>query len=157
MSVEVGAFRELQTGLNAGQIAVLIDTREDEVEDEPRGGLVLHHPRLNAAQQRQLVAGDDSFLRIPPALNENLRRLRKLRHREAGLSAQAPASQPELNRAELAGSLISNYYDPVAPENSRPVTATFEPVRIEGRSPEVLDTGWIVGVHEDPLQASDGH
>jgi serine/threonine protein kinase len=155
MSLELGAFRELQTGLNAGQIAVLLDTREDQVEGQPRTGLILHHRNLYQAQQRRLAAGDESFPRISPQRVEQLVRLRKLRSREAGLIA-SPASE-EAGAAvqgpiELAGSLDTRYIDPLAEPGSPEVTAAFEPVRVPSRPPDVQDTGWVVVVQEDPQQ-----
>jgi hypothetical protein len=155
MSLALGSFRELQTGLHAGQIAVLVDTREDQIEGEPRSGLILHHAQLQQAQQRRLAAGDESFFRVSPARVEQLQRLRKLRSREAGIIAQ-PATDSAASSAEridLAGSIATDYVDPLAPNGSPAVAAAFEPVRIESRPPEARDTGWIVVVQEDPEQA----
>jgi hypothetical protein len=153
MSLELGAFRELQTGLNAGQIAALLDTREDQIEGETRSGLILHHRNLYQAQQQRLAAGDESFPRIRPQLVEQLVRLRKLRTREAGLLAAPPSDDGVATiqgPIELAGSLDTQYVDPLAPPGSPKVTAAFEPVRIASRPPDLQDTGWVVVVQEDP-------
>ncbi|MGE3778200.1 MAG: serine/threonine protein kinase, partial [Pirellulaceae bacterium] len=151
ITVEIGAFRELQTGLNAGQIAVLIDTRDDQIEGEPRRGLILHHPDLAAAIQRRLVAGDESFYRVSASQVDQLLRLRKLRSREAGMVAQlTQAAGYGASRVELAGSLVTDYHDPLAPADSPAVTAAFEPVRIETRPIDIRDTGWVVSVQEAP-------
>lgn len=155
MSLELGAFRELQTGLNAGQIAVLLDTREDQIEGVSRSGLILHHRNLYQAQQQRLAVGDESFPRISPALVEQLVRLRKLRAREAGLMAAPPSEDAPTaiqGPIELAGSLDTEYADPLAPPGSPKVTAAFEPVRISNRPPDLQDTGWVVVVQEDPQQ-----
>jgi serine/threonine protein kinase len=154
MSLELGAFRELQTGLNAGQIAVLLDTREDQVEGVPRSGLILHHRNLYQAQQRRLAAGDESFPRINQQRVDELVRLRTLRSREAGLLA-TPAGEDAAavqGPIELAGSLDAKYEDPLAPPGSPKVTAAFEPVRIANRPPDLQDTGWVVIVQDDPQQ-----
>jgi serine/threonine protein kinase len=155
MSLELGAFRELQTGLNAGQIAVLLDTREDFVEGQSRSGLILHHRNLYQAQQLRLAAGDESFPRISPQRVEQLIRLRKLRTREAGLIAAPPSDEAGASiqgPIVLAGSLDTKYVDPLAPPGSPGVTAAFEPVRVASRPPDAQDTGWVVVVQEDPQQ-----
>ncbi len=151
MSVELGAFRELQTGLNAGQIAVLVDTRDDQAEGSVRNGLILHHRNLHESHRRRLASGNAALFRVPPELVERLRRLRQLRTREQELAAQESSSNV-LPPLDLDGSIDINYYDPLAPEGSPPVTAAFEPVRIETRPLEVRDTGWVVIVQEAPLQ-----
>jgi serine/threonine protein kinase len=138
MSVELGAFYELQTGLDAGQIAVLVDTRQDHVEKSASSGLVLHHPDLQDAQRRRLAAGNSSLFRIGPQLVERLRRLREIRSGQNGQSASG----------DLAESMDLTYLDPVAPEGNSAVIAAFEPVRIESRPPELRDTGWVVIVQE---------
>lgn len=137
MSVELGEFSELQTGLDAGQIAVLVDTREDQAEESPRSGLILHHPSLHEAERQRTAASDDSMIRIAPQLVEKLRQLRELRSRGD-------------TSGNLENSLDLQYEDPVAGAGSPMVTAAFEPVRVETRSPEVRDTGWVVIVQETP-------
>jgi hypothetical protein len=142
MSVELGAFYELQTGLDAGQIAVLVDTREDNIEGKPASGLILHHPSLQEAQRKRLAAGNESLFRISPKLVERLRKLREIRSRNSGLTSSS---------ADIAESIDTAYIDPVAPAGSPPVLAAFEPVRIDSRPPDVRDTGWVVIIQETPL------
>ncbi len=143
MSMEIGGFYELQTGLEAGQIAVLVDTREDQEEGVPKSGLILHHPLLHEAQRQRSSADKEVLFRIHPQLVDRLRQLRERRTHETG----------DVSVTGLTQSIDTAYHDPLAAEGSRPVTAAFEPVRIETRSPEVRDTGWVVIVQESPLQA----
>jgi serine/threonine-protein kinase len=140
MSLEIGGFYELQTGLDAGQIAVLVDTREDQVEGSPKSGLILHHPLLPEVQRR---ADKPLLFRIQPQLVDRLRHLSGLRTHDTG-DAVATA---------VAESIDPAYDDPLAVEGGRRVIAAFEPVRIETRSPEVRDTGWVVIVQESQLQS----
>jgi hypothetical protein len=103
-----------------------------------------------------LAEGDESFFRVPPERVEQLRRLRKLRERESTLTAQpGPDGMPISERVDLEGSLDTAYSDPLAPPGSSPVTAAFEPVRIESHPPESRDTGWVVVVQEDPQQKTE--
>jgi hypothetical protein len=126
MAVDLGEFAALQTGLNGGQSALLIDLREDQLGDQPQRGLVLHHPRL------QQAATADAPLRLRRDLVELLR-----------------------NRSQNARrgveELVPGYTDP-ADSTPEPMLAAYEPVRIPGRPPEVADTGWVIMVQE-PTQA----
>jgi serine/threonine-protein kinase len=124
MSVDVGEFGVLQTDLHGAQTAVLIDLREDNLENEGRRGLVLHHPRLQQA--------DDHAKATPLRLHATLVRLLLDRTR-----TPTPA----------AADLIPGYLDP-ADSAAPPHLAAFEPVRIKGRSEEVAQTGWAVIVQE---------
>jgi serine/threonine protein kinase/class 3 adenylate cyclase len=45
MSVELGNFEVLEKELRGGNEVVLVDLREDYVEQVPKRGLILHHPR----------------------------------------------------------------------------------------------------------------
>ncbi len=138
MSVELGEFSELQTGLDAGQIAVLVDTREDQIEGSPESGLILHHPLLHEAERRRAAAGDATRFRISGPLVDKLRILRAIPSR-----GQAAGN--------LADATERRYNDPLAPEGRPPVMAAFEPVRVVTRSSEIRDTGWVVIVQETPL------
>ncbi len=53
MSVDLGEFGVLETDLHSGQIVVLVDSRMDSVDGEPRRGLVLQHPELNQTNTGQ--------------------------------------------------------------------------------------------------------
>jgi hypothetical protein len=123
MSVDVGEFGVLQTDLHGAQTAVLVDLREDRLEQTPRRGLVLHHPRLQEA--------DESAKATPLRLRPDLVQLLLDRTRDQTASEE----------------LISNYADPADP-TAPPLLAAFEPVRIKGRSEEVAETGWAVIVQE---------
>ena len=141
MSVELGAFSELQTGLDAGQIAVLVDTREDQAEGALASGLILHHPSLQDAQRRRAAAENEALFRIQPELIERLRKLSQIRARESA----------QLSAGDVSESVDTAYHDPIAPEGSPPVMAAFEPVRVESRPSEVQNTGWAVIVQESPF------
>jgi hypothetical protein len=143
MSMELGGFYELQTGLEAGQIAVLVDTREDQADAAPKSGLILHHPLLRQTRRPRSSADKEVLFRIPPQLVDRLRELRERRK----------DGSPDASAAGLTKSIDATYYDPLAADGSRAVIAAFEPVRVETRSAEVRDTGWVVIVQESPLQA----
>jgi hypothetical protein len=86
-------------------------------------------------------------------LVEQLRRLRQLRASEQGLNERTSGSEPQ-SPINLAGSIDTAYHDPLWPDDSPPVTAAFEPVRVESGPAETRDTGWVVIVQETPLQFS---
>jgi hypothetical protein len=124
MAVDLGEFAALQTGLNGGQSALLIDLREDQLAEAPQRGLVLHHPRLPQSAQTK----------APLRLRDDLVNL--LRERTA-------STKPS------ADDLIPGYTDP---SDTTPKLAAFEPVRIPGRPPEVAGAGWVIVVQE-PVEA----
>jgi serine/threonine-protein kinase len=134
MSVELGEFAELQTGLDAAQIAVLVDTREDQIEGNAETGLILHHPSLQDAQARRAAQGDKSLFRVAPTMLETMRQLTN-----SGTAG------------EVRDAFVENYVDPVAPPGSPPVMAAIAPVRIEQRGEAPRNTGWFVVVQESPL------
>jgi eukaryotic-like serine/threonine-protein kinase len=120
MAVDLGEFAALQTGLNGGQGALLVDLREDQLGPAPQRGLVLHHPRLeHAAAERPI--------RLPPDLVDLLRQQVRARSRDEDL--------------------IPGYADPADADHT-PMLGAFEPVRIPGRPPEMAETGWIIIVQE---------
>jgi hypothetical protein len=123
MSVDVGEFGILQTDLHGAQTAVLIDLRQDNLEQAPHRGLLLHHPRLQKADDRVKATP----LRLRPDLVQRL--LDRARR-------QTPSDD-----------LVPGYVDPAHPA-ATPLLAAFEPVRIKGRSEEVAETGWAVIVQE---------
>jgi hypothetical protein len=143
MSIEIGDFYELQTGLEVGQIAVLVDTRDDQVEDKPQNGLILHHPLLRSGRHQRSSARQEPMFRIQPRLAVRLKQICERGALEAG--------DPSVARGSLG--IDASYHDPLASLDARGVTAAFEPVRIESRSPGLRDTGWVVIVQESPLQA----
>jgi hypothetical protein len=50
MSVELGEFGVLDTELQTGQLVVLVDSRMDSIDEEPRRGLILQHPALDQSK-----------------------------------------------------------------------------------------------------------
>ncbi len=50
MSVELGEFGVLDTDFQSGQRVVLVDSRMDSIDGEPRRGLILQHPVLDQSK-----------------------------------------------------------------------------------------------------------
>ncbi|MBL9122968.1 MAG: protein kinase [Planctomycetaceae bacterium] len=149
MSVEVGAFAVLQSGLSSGQIAVLVDTREDWIDQagaEGRVGLFLHHPELRSANQRRLKQGILDQLRLEVGEVAALHKLIDLRLQEE--SNRPDGSPPDSSPVELPGSFRRDYRD-LATGAEVLVTAAFEPVLVPRRSVEIKRTGWVVIVQEN--------
>lgn len=119
MSVELGDFEILHS-------AMLVDTREDRLEGEPKSGLVLHHPELGRRSRSQLPP------RLAPRFYRHAVELRDLRR--SNTQALSTTLDP----------LIEDFHDPLAGESGGRWLAAFEPVMIKGRRREIADTGWVV-------------
>jgi hypothetical protein len=126
MSVDCGQFGILQTDLEGAVTAVLVDLRPDQLEDAPRQGLILHHPKLQELQQ---TTGESKPLRLDDSFVDVLMRHAKL--------------PPE--RATAA--LLPGFVDPLSEQQSTALAA-FDLVRIRGRESETGETGWCVIVQE---------
>ncbi len=137
MSIELGKFAALRTGLASGQSAALIDLREDGI-NEPGRGLILHHPALQEARERRMNQDppDTAPFRIEASRIEGLQTLTKQRLGEP----------PHSNSLPLRGSLDPNYRDPFS---GRTMTAVFEPVLVDSRADAGRDTGWIVVIQQE--------
>lgn len=135
MTFRLGAFEALRTIAKNDQMSVLIDTRDDYLDQDrqARQGLILHH-RLLANKQAQGTAAEN--VRIAPAYLDRLLKLR------ASRLAAADAGRDD-NRADN-DNLQRHYVDPLDPGETW--TAAAEPVVIESRSGKIRDTGWIVVV-----------
>ncbi len=128
MTVDLGTFATLETPLGADQIAVLVDTRSDWIDEDKkeRTGLILHHPHW--PDDGETIKN----YRIDEAL---LSRLTKLRAKVVAKGAS------KISQAE---SMEMSYVDPV-PDAAKGVgrwTAAFEPIFVN--RDDARDTGWIV-------------
>jgi serine/threonine protein kinase len=69
MSVELGEFGILESDLQTGQLVVLIDSRPDSIDSEPRRGLILQHPSLDqnksSAEKRRIDAASLDHIDSP--------------------------------------------------------------------------------------------
>jgi hypothetical protein len=136
MTVPLGRFAELRPDPSAGnnQVAVLVDTRPDDVQ---RQGSILEHPHL-AEQLRNGQKPDAVYLaEADVQLMEQLRR--HAAHRANGASEE-PAGP--------TSALLEDYRDPIGGDYEGRWLAACEPVFVEGRSAKAQDTGWVVIVQE---------
>jgi hypothetical protein len=142
MSVELGKFAALQTGLSTGQTAALVDLRENTIKDQTVKGLLLHHRDLQAARQQREDQGDPTPFCVDPQCVARLQSLTEERLKDP---------------LRVKDSLDTNYHDPLS---GRTITAVFEPVLIHSRrDPNAADldadrdsgwnTGWIIVIQQD--------
>ncbi len=134
MSVSLGEFRELQTGLGSEQLVMVVDLEQNVMGEESYEGLVLHHPEMESSRGEE-----------PRTIGQLLlTRLREVREQ-----AVSQISQSDSNSwtAEL---LLNSFDDPwhTIPLTNTHWVAAFSPVLIQGRSPGIADTGWGVIVAE---------
>ncbi len=128
MSVKLGEFRILSTGLLENHHLILVDLRDDWLEEEARKGLILHHPQLGEQVRGQ--PGDEARARLAQKLVTRLINL--------------PANDP--------GFYLEDFVDPVT-NSQKGALATFAKVkvRIDGGTAE--DSGWAVIVQEGSAAA----
>ena len=149
MTVELGDFAELrpEPGSANEQIAVLVDTRQDEHGEQ---GSILEHPYLTELLRRNV---DDQLTYHLPAFfldEEHVRRFELLRQQEAEEERLAGPAPPEGEIDEQL-ELLEDYHDPVGatePYYAGRWLAACEPVIVSGRPAGVQDTGWVVLVQE---------
>jgi hypothetical protein len=130
-----GQYRSALKGLGDGQIAVLVDVRKDWTEGTARGGLVLHHPKLEVARSNARSPAfrvSDSDLQIFEQLVDD-QAIRNLDF------------QPD---APVPGMFLTDYRDPVAPPGSPPVRAAVQPVLVETREGKARNPKWVVIVQD---------
>jgi hypothetical protein len=144
MTVELGHFGGLHTNLGPDQLAVLVETKNDWIEEDEKTGLVLHHPALTEAPKGQGV------FRISPGLVKNMERLRQLElGRRDRLRMLSQEERLALDPMEpLLGSLDREYQDAVGGRYEGNWLAAFEPVVVNAGPDDFGDTGWIVIVQE---------
>ncbi len=135
LTIAANRFAAMRTGLGSDELAVLVDLRDDDLEGEPRQGLILHHRLLREAKE----AGEkpaNALGRVDPAM---LARLQQLSANRLRVQLEHPEGGGSLAMEE---SLVRNYHDPMF---AGEWTAAMEPVLI---AKPVLDAS------EVPLQAS---
>ena len=147
MSVKLGDFVQLDSELQGTRV-VLTDLRTDWLEGEPRAGLVLDHPRLDAARLAQAARTGRSLLRLSDVQVEHFEHLRQ-RRRERRQWVERPA-----NPVGDSEALQRDFRDPTSPAGAACVAA-FEPVFVPGRDEAICDTGWVVIIED--LAGGDGH
>ncbi len=66
MSVDLGEFGVLDTDMHSGHFVVLVDSRLDAIDGEPRRGLILQHPKLiqSTADQGSARISESSLRKI---------------------------------------------------------------------------------------------
>jgi serine/threonine protein kinase len=135
MTFKVGQFEALRAMAKKDQMSVLIDTRNDYLDEDKssRQGLVLHHRQL---AKRQLEKADQN-VRIAPAYLKHLLKLRAAR-----IAADSAVNDNANDEAADFDNLERNYVDPLA--SGETWTAAAEPVIIQSRSGKMRDTGWVV-------------
>ena len=99
MSVSLGEFRELQTGLGDEQLVLVVDTDRNLIDKEPYEGLLLHHPELS-----KRARNDDPAAVAPRSLEEMLR----IRWQARSEFMDHP---DEANR--WTAEILSNFDDPI--------------------------------------------
>jgi hypothetical protein len=116
MSIKLGDFAILDGNLSPGQGAVMALLGQDYLEDAPRRGLILHHPRFQSAPN------NDSLRTIPRIQGDLVRQLR------------TPGNSL----------YMTDYMDPLQGGASSGWTAALEPVRLNAPS-DLGDNGsWVV-------------
>lgn len=158
MTVELGRFGALQTGLRQNQMAVMIDTKADWIEGKAHKGLILHSPRLVELHLSQLEQGGRRLpvFRLDKRQVELLEELRRVElERETRRESLAWEKRLTLQDEPLAGSLDRDFRDPVGGVSEGRWLAAFEPVIVKGRPTDIRDSGWVVAVEEryDPAAA----
>ena len=125
MSIELGEFADLKIGLPEGQNILLIDTRKYHmmVDREPHVGmgLVLQHEDLARSDDRRLRNLDKESLSLMELWSDTGDR------------------DNFLPKADL---------DPSADDKSATYQAAFAPVHMNGRPPDLRETGWFVIVQQ---------
>ncbi len=124
MSIELGEFADLRIGLPEGQNILLIDTRKYHimVDQEPHVGMGL-------VLQHEALARSDDRLRN---LDKESLRLMELWS----------------NTGDYDNFLPKTYRDPFADDKSATYQAAFAPVQMNGRPPDLRETGWFVIVQQ---------
>jgi serine/threonine protein kinase len=153
MSFDVGLlFRSVDAigSWNASRApfsVAVIDLRDDTVDGEPKGGLVLENPEvartdLSSSPDLQLVrAPADVVARLKESFHK---------HAEFGKPARQPHDVGGDNGldAEIIGLFPGTLRQLMGGNGDGPQIAAAEPIRILGRPERLSDVGWAVLVHE---------
>jgi serine/threonine-protein kinase len=140
MSVKLGDFVQLEAELENMSV-VLVDLGTDWLEGEPKTGLVLDHPNLDAARLARAARTGHSLLRLDTDQVELLGQLRSLRRQQRSWRGES-ARRPDF------GGLSRTFEDPVAEPPAATCVAAFEPVFVPGREETLADTGWVVIIED---------
>jgi hypothetical protein len=141
MSVRLGDFVQLAAEMENTTI-LLVDLRTDWLEGEPKTGLVLDCPNLDAARQARAAATGNTLLRLDPNQIDELAQYRTQQRKRRTWKSDAtgrPAGLEGLDRS---------FQDPAVEAGAGTCVAAYEPVFVPGREGELEDTGWMVIIED---------
>jgi|688.fasta_scaffold06653_7 serine/threonine protein kinase len=153
MSFDVGLlFRSVDAigSWNASRApfsVAVIDLRDDIIDGEPKGGLVLENPEV--ARTDLSSSPDLQLVRAPADVVERLKTSFH-RHAEFGKPTRQQGDIGDDNGldAEIIGLFPGTLRQLMVGDGSGPQIAAAEPIRILGRPDRLADVGWAVLVHE---------
>ena len=153
MSFDVGLlFRSVDAigSWNASRApfsVAVIDLRDDMVDGEPKGGLVLENPEV---ARTDLSSSPDLQLVRAPA--DVVARLKESFHKHPEFGKPAPQTHEVGGDngldAEIIGLFPGTLRQLMGGNGAGPQIAAAEPIRILGRPERLSDVGWAVLVHE---------
>ncbi len=139
MSVSLGEFKELQTGLGNDQLVLVVDTDRNTLGDQSFEGLLLHHPELSKRDSGELPAV------VEPAVVEEMMKIRD--------TARSDFLEHPTEANRWTAGILSEFSDPLnsAKLRNQHWIAAYAPIVIRGRPVNIADTGWgvIVAERED--------
>jgi hypothetical protein len=141
MSVKLGDFVQLDAELEKMSV-LLVDLRTDWLEGEPKAGLILDHPNLDAARLAQAARTGRSLLRMDSGHLRQIEQFGQWRRERRRWADQRHAPRPPLHGVDR------NFQDPASGALAPPCVAAFEPVFVPGREPSLADTGWVVIIED---------
>ena len=153
MSFDVGLlFRSVDAigSWNASRApfsVAVIDLRDDMVDGDPKGGLVLENPEV--ARTDLLSSSDLQLVRAPADIVARLKESFH-KHPEFGRpthEAENAGGHSGLD-AEIIGLFPRTIRELMGGNGDGPQIAAAEPIRILGRPERLSDVGWAVLVHE---------
>jgi hypothetical protein len=152
MSFDVGLlFRSVDAigSWNASRApfsVAVIDLRDDMIDGEPKGGLVLENPEV---ARTDLSSSPD--LQLVRAPMEVVTRLKSAFHAHPQFGKPARPAGPQDDAgldAEIIGLFPGTLRQLMGAGGNGPQIAAAEPIRILGRPERLGDVGWAVLVHE---------
>jgi hypothetical protein len=152
MSFDVGLlFRSVDAigSWNASRApfsVAVIDLRDDMIDGEPKGGLVLENPEV---ARTDLSSSPD--LQLVRAPMEVVTRLKSAFHAHPQFGKPARPAGPQDDAgldAEIIGLFPGTLRQLMGGDGTGPQIAAAEPIRILGRPDRLGDVGWAVLVHE---------
>ena len=152
MSFDVGLlFRSVDAigSWNASRApfsVAVIDLRDDMVDGEPKGGMVLENPEV--ARTDLSSSPDLQMVRAPMEVVERLKSAFHT-HPEFGKPARPAGPQDDAGLdAEIISLFPGTLRQLMSVDGDGPQIAAAEPIRILGRPERLADVGWAVLVHE---------